>query len=38
MEALVSIVRAARCRVSHVAERARAIERTFVSAKETSKA
>jgi guanylate kinase len=38
VEALVSIVRAARCRVSHVAERARAIERTFVSAKETSKA
>jgi guanylate kinase len=31
--ALESIVRAARCRVGHVAERARAIERTFESAK-----
>jgi guanylate kinase len=36
VEALKSIVRAARCRVSHVAERARAIERTFESAKESS--
>ena len=32
--ALESIVRAARCRVSHATERARAIERTFESAKE----
>ena len=38
VEALVSIVRAARCRVSHVAEKARAIESTFVSAKETNQA
>jgi guanylate kinase len=38
VEALVSIVRAARCRVSHVTERARAIESTFVSAKETNRA
>jgi len=38
VEALKSIVRAARCRVSHVAERARAIERTFESAKETNRA
>jgi len=38
VEALVSIVRAARCRVSHVAERARAIERTFQSAKEREQA
>jgi guanylate kinase len=36
VEALKSIVRAARCRVSHVAERARAVERTFESAKESS--
>jgi guanylate kinase len=36
--ALESIVRAARCRVSHAAERARAIERTFESAKEKEKA
>ena len=36
VEALKSIVRAARCRVSHVAERARTIERTFESAKESS--
>ena len=35
---LESIVRAARCRVGHVAERARAIERTFESAKEREKA
>ena len=38
VEALKSIVRAARCRVSHVAERARAIERTFETAKETNRA
>jgi guanylate kinase len=38
VEALKSIVRAARCRVSHVAERARAIESTFESAKETNRA
>ena len=38
VEALKSIVRAARCRVSHVAERARAIERTFESAKERNRA
>ena len=38
VEALKSIVRAARYRVSHVAERARAIERTFESAKETNRA
>jgi guanylate kinase len=38
VEALESIVRAARCRVSHVAERARAIERTFELAKETNRA
>ncbi len=38
VEALVSIVRAARCRVSYVEERARAIERTFESAKETNRA
>jgi hypothetical protein len=31
-------VRAARCRVSHAAEEARAIERTFESAKEKEKA
>ncbi|MCG6923189.1 MAG: guanylate kinase [Acidobacteria bacterium] len=36
VEALKSIVRAARCRVSHVAERARAVERTFKSAKESN--
>ena len=36
--ALESIVQAARCRVSHSAERARAIERTFESAKEKEKA
>jgi guanylate kinase len=36
--ALESIVRAARCRVGHVAERARTIERTFESAKERDKA
>ncbi|MCG6924284.1 MAG: guanylate kinase [Acidobacteria bacterium] len=36
--ALESIVRAARCRVSHAAEEARAIERTFESAKEKEKA
>jgi guanylate kinase len=35
VEAFKSIVRAARCRVGCVAERARAIERTFESAKET---
>jgi len=34
VEALKSIVRAGRCRVSHVAERARAIEEMFESAKE----
>jgi guanylate kinase len=34
VEALKSIVRAGRCRVSHVAERARAIEKMFESAKE----
>jgi guanylate kinase len=38
VEAVKSIVRAARCRVSHVAERARAIERTFESAKERESA
>jgi guanylate kinase len=38
VEDLVSIVRAARCRVSHMSERARAIERTFQSAKETKQA
>jgi guanylate kinase len=38
VEALKSIVRAARCRVSHVAVRARAIESTFESAKETNRA
>jgi guanylate kinase len=38
VEALKSIVRAARCRVSHVVDRARAIERTFESAKETNRA
>jgi guanylate kinase len=38
VEALKSIVRAARCRVSHVAERARAIEKTFESAKERNRA
>jgi guanylate kinase len=36
--ALESIVRAARCRVGHVAERARAIESTFESAKEREQA
>jgi guanylate kinase len=36
--ALESIVGAARCRVSHATERARAIERTFESAKEREKA
>ena len=36
--ALESIVRAARYRVSHAAEGARAIERTFESAKEKEKA
>jgi guanylate kinase len=36
--ALESIVRAARCRTSHTAERARAIEQTFESAKEKQKA
>jgi guanylate kinase len=36
--ALESIVHAARCRVRHAAERARAIERTFESAKEREKA
>ncbi len=36
--ALESIVRAARCRASHAAERARDIERTFESAKEREKA
>ena len=34
VEALKSIVRAGRCRVSHVAQRARAIEEMFESAKE----
>jgi guanylate kinase len=38
VEAVKSIVRAARCRVSHVAERARAIERTFESLKEREQA
>jgi guanylate kinase len=38
VEAVKSIVRAARCRVSHVTERARAIERTFESAKERESA
>lgn len=38
VEELKSIVRAARCRVSRVAERARAIERTFESAKERERA
>jgi guanylate kinase len=38
VEAVKSIVRAARCRVSHVAGQARAIERTFESAKEREKA
>ena len=38
VEALKSIVRAARHRTTHVAERARAIERTFESAKETEHA
>ena len=36
--ALESIVRAARCRVSHAAERVRAIERTFESVEEREKA
>jgi guanylate kinase len=35
VESFKSIVRAARFRVSHVSERARAIEKTFQSAKET---
>jgi guanylate kinase len=38
VEALASIVRAARCRVSHARHQARRIERTFESAKETKKA
>lgn len=38
VEAIKSIVRAARCRVSHVAERARAIEKTFESAKQRERA
>jgi guanylate kinase len=38
VEELKSIVRAARCRVAVVSERARAIERTFQTAKETGRA
>jgi guanylate kinase len=38
VEALKCVVRAARCRLSHMVERARAIERTFESAKETNRA
>jgi guanylate kinase len=38
VEELMSIVRAARCRVAVVRDRARAIERTFQTAKETGRA
>jgi guanylate kinase len=38
VETLECIVRAARCRAAHVASRARAIEKTFQSAKETETA